>query len=107
MVVRGCDVDEPGRARGVDEALHRGRGLLRVWHVELARRLHEVDLRVDVPENRPGHGVMLPTGLEPGVEKLDAALERGATSLPVQLGHDEREDHLAQLLVELLAHRPA
>ena len=32
----------------------------------------------------PATGSLLPTGLEPGVEKLDAALERGAISLPVE-----------------------
>ena len=51
VVVRRGDVDEPGRARSIDEALHRGRDVLRVRHVELAVRLHEVDLRVDVPED--------------------------------------------------------
>ena len=51
VVVGGGDVRDVRRARGIDEPPHRRRGLLRSWDVELALREHEVDLRVDVPEN--------------------------------------------------------
>ena len=46
-------MDDPGGARSIDEALHRGNGLLGAGDVELPVRKHEVDLSVDVPEN--GH----------------------------------------------------
>ena len=51
VVVGGGDVHDPGRARSVDETLHRGNGVHRAGDVELPVRIHEVDLCVDVPEN--------------------------------------------------------
>src|SRR6266571_6848944 len=44
---------DPGRARSVDEALHRADCLLRATDIELPVRKHEVDLGVDVPKD--GH----------------------------------------------------
>ena len=51
VVVGRGDVDDPGRARSVDETLHRRNRLLGAGDVELPVREHEVDLRVDVPED--------------------------------------------------------
>ena len=42
----------PGSTRGRDEPSHRGHRSWRIGNGELAGRLDEVDLRVDVPENR-------------------------------------------------------
>ncbi len=62
VVVGGGDVREPGRAGRVDEQLHRRRNLLRAGDVELPRRLHEVDLRVDVPEDAACHRAIVAEG---------------------------------------------
>jgi hypothetical protein len=55
VVVGRGDVDDPGLARGGDELRHRGRRLLGAGDVELSVREHEVDLRVDVPEDPAEH----------------------------------------------------
>src|SRR5204863_8762652 len=51
VVIRRGDVDDASRTSRVDETLHRRHRRLCSRHVELAARKHEVDLRVDVPED--------------------------------------------------------
>ena len=63
-------MDEPRRPCGVDEALHRRRDVVRAGNVELPRRLHEVDLRVDVPKNATGHVLHSDVRTGPGVPRL-------------------------------------
>ena len=55
VVVGRGDVDEPALARAATSRSIAGRDLLGAGDVELPVREHEVDLRVDVPEDRPGH----------------------------------------------------
>src|SRR5205085_4483363 len=55
VVVRRRDVDDARRARGLDDSPHGGSDPLGPGDVELPAREHEVDLRVDVPEDRAGH----------------------------------------------------
>src|SRR5690348_18313169 len=40
-------------------------------------------------------------GFEPGVQQLEPPLECGAIAFAVQLGRDEREDEVRELIVEL------
>jgi hypothetical protein len=35
------------------------------------------------------------------MQELEAPLERGTVALPGELGSDEREDHVAELIVQL------
>jgi hypothetical protein len=51
VVVRRGDVNDAGGTRRGDEPLHRGNRLLGTGNRELPAGEHEVDLRVDVPEN--------------------------------------------------------
>ena len=50
-------MDDAGRAGGLDEPRHRWLRLLRAREVELPAGLDEVDLGIDVPEDRPAHAV--------------------------------------------------
>src|SRR5207248_2998012 len=56
VVVGRGDVHDAGAARGVYELFERREQLRRAGHVQLPARLHEVDLRVDVPEDASRHG---------------------------------------------------
>ena len=74
LVARG-DVDDAGSASRLHEARHGRPCLLRAGEVELAARLDEVDLRVDVPEDRPAHDATVRTS--PGKLHTETSVRSG------------------------------
>jgi hypothetical protein len=73
VLVARSDVDDACRARRFHQAGHRRPRLLRARKVELGAGLDEVDLRVDVPENRPAHAGGLPVSGGRGARARGAA----------------------------------
>src|SRR5438270_346117 len=78
-------MDDARRAGRVDEPLHRRRHIFRAGNVELPRWLHEVHLRVDVPEDAAGHTWHL--AYRPAQPRRVAATRRGRRGQEVRFRH--------------------
>jgi hypothetical protein len=59
VLVAGSDVHNAGRACRLDELSHRRSRLLSTGEVKPAAGLDEIDLRIDIPEDRPAHHTTL------------------------------------------------